>query len=168
MTTLTEGLNRGEYLMSEANGTRSRDAVIVTVAGGVALPSGTVLGKITASGKYIKSLEDQGRAEEAAIYVNRQIIGQLDGQRQSLGLLEGAWKTLKDAASGAWQAMLNVGRPDTVGQQLDKVSRQIASFEENLPGANVDSSRRAAIGTMTWWPRSRTTGKPALNSASSW
>ena len=41
--------------------------------------------------------------------------------------------------------MLNFGRPDTVGQQLDKVSRQIASFEENLPGANVDSSRRAAI-----------------------
>lgn len=95
--------------------------------------------------KYIKSLEDQGRAEEAAIYVNKQIITQMDAQRQSLGLLEGAWKKLQSAASDAWQAMLNVGRPDTVGQQLDKVSRQIASFEENLPGANVDSSRRAAI-----------------------
>jgi hypothetical protein len=70
MTTLTEGLNRGEYLMSEANGTRSRDSVTVTVAGAVALPSGTVLGKITATGKYVAYDEagtDDGRRVAAAI-----------------------------------------------------------------------------------------------------
>lgn len=69
MTTLTEGLNRGEYLMSEANGTRSRDAVTVTVAGGVALPSGTVLGKITATGKYIKSLDAAADGSQTAAAV---------------------------------------------------------------------------------------------------
>lgn len=70
MTTLTEGLNRGEYLMSEATGTRSRDAVTVTVAGAVALPSGTVLGKITSTGKFVKYDEagtDDGRRVAAAI-----------------------------------------------------------------------------------------------------
>lgn len=54
MTTLTQGIQIGEWLISEAEGSRSRDVVTVTVAGAVALPSGTVLGKITATGKYVK------------------------------------------------------------------------------------------------------------------
>ena len=39
------------YLVSEANGTRSRD--VVTLAEGVACNPGTVLGKVTATGKYV-------------------------------------------------------------------------------------------------------------------
>ena len=50
MTTLTEGRYTGEHLISEANGTRSRD--VVTLISGQNLPPGAVLGKITASGKY--------------------------------------------------------------------------------------------------------------------
>jgi hypothetical protein len=70
MTTLTQGIERGEYLMSEANGTRSRETVTVTVAGAIALPSGTVLGRITATGKYVKYDEagtDDGRRVAAAV-----------------------------------------------------------------------------------------------------
>ena len=47
MTTLTQGIQVGEWLLSEAEGQRSRDKATVTVAGSVALPSGTVLGKQT-------------------------------------------------------------------------------------------------------------------------
>ena len=39
----------GEFLLSEGPSQRSREMAIVTVAGGVALPSGTVLGKVGAS-----------------------------------------------------------------------------------------------------------------------
>ncbi len=53
MTTLTQGIQTGEFLLSEANGMLSREKVTVTIAGAVALPSGTVLGKITATGKYV-------------------------------------------------------------------------------------------------------------------
>jgi hypothetical protein len=49
---LTETLHAGEFIVSEANGTRSR-ANIVVAAAAAALPAGQVLGKITASGKYI-------------------------------------------------------------------------------------------------------------------
>ena len=45
----TEATRAGEFLVSEANGKRSRESIIVT--GGPYLP-GQVLGKITASGKY--------------------------------------------------------------------------------------------------------------------
>lgn len=41
----------GEFLLSEANGARSREEVAIAAAAG-ALKAGTVLGKITASGKY--------------------------------------------------------------------------------------------------------------------
>jgi hypothetical protein len=51
MTVLTQGNQTGEFLLSEADGQLSRENVTVTVAGAVALPSGTVLGKITATGK---------------------------------------------------------------------------------------------------------------------
>lgn len=50
MTTLTEGRHTGEHIISEANGTRSRE--VVTLISGQNLQPGTVLGKITASGKY--------------------------------------------------------------------------------------------------------------------
>ena len=39
------------YLVSEANGTRSRE--VVTLAEGVVRNPGTVLGKVTATGKYV-------------------------------------------------------------------------------------------------------------------
>lgn len=50
MTTLVEGRHAAEHLVSEANGTRSRD--VVTLLAGVSYPAGAVLGKITASGKF--------------------------------------------------------------------------------------------------------------------
>ena len=53
MTVLTQGKQTGEFLLSEANGDRSREVVTVTVAGAVALPSGQVLGKLSATGKYV-------------------------------------------------------------------------------------------------------------------
>lgn len=47
----TEGKHAGEYLVSEAAGSRSRE--VVTVASGQNLTGCTVLGQITASKKYV-------------------------------------------------------------------------------------------------------------------
>ena len=49
---LTETLHAGEFIVSEANGTRSREEITVAAAA-AALPAGQVLGKITASGLYV-------------------------------------------------------------------------------------------------------------------
>lgn len=51
MATMTEARRTGEFIISEANGTRSREEITIAAAAG-ALAAGTVLGKITASGKY--------------------------------------------------------------------------------------------------------------------
>lgn len=52
MVTFTEGFHTGEYLVSEADGTLSREEVTVTQTG-TALVSGTVMAKLTATGKYV-------------------------------------------------------------------------------------------------------------------
>jgi hypothetical protein len=47
----TEKRHAGEFLLAEANGTLSREKLTVVSGAGV-LEAGTLLGKITASGKY--------------------------------------------------------------------------------------------------------------------
>lgn len=51
MVTLTEKRGPGEFLVSEANGSLSRETVTIDTG---ELLAGTVLGKITASGKYVQ------------------------------------------------------------------------------------------------------------------
>ena len=48
---LNEGKYTGEFLLSEGNGEISREQVTIAAAAG-AMVAGTVVGKITASGKY--------------------------------------------------------------------------------------------------------------------
>jgi hypothetical protein len=50
MTELTEGRHAGEFIVSEANGSRSREHI--TVVSGQTLAAGDVVGKITATSKY--------------------------------------------------------------------------------------------------------------------
>ena|SRR5215813_400303 len=51
MASQTEVQAPGEFIFSEANGTLSRDNVVIVAGAGV-IPSGRFVGKITASGKY--------------------------------------------------------------------------------------------------------------------
>lgn len=53
MSTKTEGMHTGEFLISEAPGTRSRDKVTVTVPAHTTYEPGTVLAKLSADGKYV-------------------------------------------------------------------------------------------------------------------
>lgn len=69
MTVLTQGIESYEFLLSEASGMRSRGQVTATISGATALPSGTVLGKITATGKYIKYLDGASDGSQVAVAV---------------------------------------------------------------------------------------------------
>jgi hypothetical protein len=73
MTVLTETNHVGEFLLSEDNSTRCRENVTVTVSGSTNWLSGTVLGKIAATGKYVKYDEagtDDGRRVAAGVLYN--------------------------------------------------------------------------------------------------
>jgi len=66
MSTKTEGRHTAEFLISEANGTRSRDQVTVTVPASTTLKPGLVLAKLSASGKYVPYDNDGSDGSEAA------------------------------------------------------------------------------------------------------
>ena len=69
MTVLIEGLHPGAFLMSEASGQRSRENIIIESGAGIIAP-GTVLGKVTASGKYIASAIGAADGSETPAAIN--------------------------------------------------------------------------------------------------
>jgi hypothetical protein len=68
MTVLTEGRHPGEFLMTEANGQRSRDSITIASGAGIIAP-GTVLGKITASGNYLASAAGATDGSQTAVAI---------------------------------------------------------------------------------------------------
>lgn len=78
--------------------------------------------------KHIKQLEDMGD-KEGAIKANIEALNKSLGDRKrDLGLLEDAWSKLGKAASGAWDAMLNIGREETLESKLQKLRDKIDEF----------------------------------------
>ena len=68
MTVLIEGRHPGEFLMTEANGQRSRENITVAAGAGMIAP-GTVLGKVTASGKFVASAIGADNGSQTAVGV---------------------------------------------------------------------------------------------------
>lgn len=65
MSNKTEGVHAGEFLLSEANGTRSREEVTLAATASN-LPAGQLLGKVTASGEYAPYSADATDGTEVA------------------------------------------------------------------------------------------------------
>lgn len=84
--------------------------------------------------KRIAALEEAGRKEEAAIETNRLLNEQFKTQREQLGLLESAWDGIASAASRAWDAVKNFGRPDTFKELIDAETQRLATLEKVLAG----------------------------------
>lgn len=68
-TVLTEGRHAADFIISEAEGKRSRDTIIIASGAGKVLP-GTVLGKVTASGKYVPSPDTGADGSQTAAAIN--------------------------------------------------------------------------------------------------
>jgi phage-related minor tail protein len=104
--------------------------------------------------RQIKALEEQGKVAEAARVAQIGYAEALEGRTSQLearlGFFERAWRTLGDAAKGAWDKILNIGRPDTpedlVGQAEKALERarklaKLPAFSSS-PEANVEAKER--------------------------
>ena len=65
MTVLNEGKHTAEFLLSEGNGSISREEIVISSTAGALVP-GTVLGKITATGEYAAYDNGAGDGTEVA------------------------------------------------------------------------------------------------------
>lgn len=77
----------------------------------------------------IKSLQEQGKTQEAAAAATAAYEDGLNrtstSVKNNLGTLESSWNAVKAAAKGAWDAALNVGRTDTLDQQIAALDKQL-------------------------------------------
>ncbi len=86
--------------------------------------------------RYIKQLEEQGKAEEAQIFVSQRVIDQLGQQRENLGGLESAWKAVSIQAKNAWDRILDIGRDPS---ELDRLNsaRSRQGIAMNVQGTPI-------------------------------
>lgn len=102
--------------------------------------------------RQVRALEDQGRRFEAAAVAQDAYtsvtLSRTAALETQLGSIQRLWRGIKDLAGEAWDAMLNIGRPDTLQQQLDAAIRQLeAAGTEARRGTDPrqGEARRAAI-----------------------
>jgi len=112
MTTFTQDPLAGEFILSEANGQLSREAV--TIESGQELKAGHVLGQVTSSGKYKEYNPSNADGSETAVAICYSQVdssgGDVDGHpivarlsevnEQRLVWFSGASQAQKDTGKG--------------------------------------------------------------------
>jgi phage-related minor tail protein len=99
--------------------------------------------------EQIKALMEQRRVGEAAAVAQEAFaevaIRRSAEMEKNLGTLQRSWRGVGDAAKSAWDFMLNLGRPDTLEQQLAAVEAALAA-PMRRGGSTLDAeARRAAM-----------------------
>ena len=113
MPELQEGQYAGEFIVSEGNGTISRETI--TVLSGEALEVGAVLGKVTASGKY-KALDPAAMdGSQAAVAVLYDAVDASAGDAEGVAILRMAEV---NAAELVWPDGITAGQQTTALAQL--------------------------------------------------
>ncbi len=90
--------------------------------------------------QYIKTLEANGRRQEAMFALQEALAARLGTQvPQSLGYVEKALAGSKKAWNDFWDAAFNIGRAEPIEKQLERVTQKIANMRSVLSRANPDS-----------------------------
>lgn len=92
----------------------------------------------------IRTLQNQGRqAEAASVAQNAYADAMAQRTREAeanLGGLERAWMAVKGAAAAGWEAMLNLGRKESLEEELERINKVLAE----APRRGVDAVQQAA------------------------
>lgn len=99
--------------------------------------------------RQIKALQDMGREDEAAALA-QQTYAQAMSERaskieQDLGNIELAWKNAGQAAKGAWDWFLNIGRDDSLADKLAAAQEKLANLKRAGTPANDSGYKEAQL-----------------------
>ncbi|MBQ0314302.1 phage tail tape measure protein [Providencia rettgeri] len=85
--------------------------------------------------EQITTLEEQGRSSDAAKLAMESYANSMRERAsditESLGFLESAWAGVKEMATSAWDAMLDIGRQKTLDQQINEIEQKLVDFQIN-------------------------------------
>lgn len=88
--------------------------------------------------EQIKALQEQGRAEEAAALAQKAFSDALSQRTKEIqanaGYIERSWMGIKDMAKEAWDAMLGVGRQQSLDQKIAQLEQRMADANKNAGG----------------------------------
>lgn len=80
----------------------------------------------------VRNGEEERAAEVAQTAYARALNERSTALEGKLGTLERAWRGVRDLAKEAWDAMLSIGRADTVDQKIAKQKELVAFLEEEV------------------------------------
>ncbi|HDH0580473.1 TPA: phage tail length tape measure family protein [Klebsiella pneumoniae] len=104
----------------------------------------------------IKALQDEGNQQEAARLATETYAATMkqrsDQIQSNLGSLEQAWKWLGDAAKGAWDAMLDIGREKSIDQKIAEAQDELGRAQKSLSDLSAGQSKYA--GPYVAWKSS--------------
>ena len=99
--------------------------------------------------EQIAALESQGDAAGAAQLAMEELGRAMQSRAAEisghLGLIESAWEGIKNVAAEAWDAMLDVGRTDTLEDKLAAIQRQRQTAMYGVRGDRVGGSIDPAL-----------------------
>lgn len=95
--------------------------------------------------RYIRTLEEQGHAEEAMAATGKALNDALRQREPQLGTLQQAWERAGKAASEAWKAMKGWGVEDTTAEQIAQLEKNLAFLEGKKNPTATTALRAAAI-----------------------
>jgi hypothetical protein len=91
--------------------------------------------------EHIDQLVRIGNLEEARLVLADRLSERMRETVPNLGLVERAWDTLRNAASRAWDAMLNIGREQTLEQKLEAQRKTVEGLRQQMESPGL--SQRA-------------------------
>lgn len=96
--------------------------------------------------EYIRTLEEQGEAQKALEILFTAFNGRIASAATNLGTLERAWGGVKNAISGAVDALLSFGRAATPESAVKSLEAQIAALDSRQSlNPTATAQRRAAL-----------------------
>ena len=88
--------------------------------------------------RYIRQLEEQGQVEAAQAEASRLLAERIQGLADtSLGSLQRAWNAVAGAAKGAWNAMLDIGRPAGAEERLRRQREVVQDLALTAPDSSA-------------------------------
>lgn len=94
--------------------------------------------------RQIKAAEESGNKNEAMRLTMDALASTMEQRlAPNIGVLERAWNAAERAASGFWESMKNIGRDDTVEDQLEKARKKAEELRRALESnINLGSGRK--------------------------
>ncbi len=118
MTELTQERGSGFFIVSEANGSLSREIITIDSGANAALLVGTVLGKISATGKYLPTVHTAMDGSQTAVAV---LYEQLAASEEDITAVAIVRQAEVDGGELVWQDGDNDGQIATHVTELATV-----------------------------------------------